>query len=103
MWCASIWSASPVPRVSCPYAPPVGCDRRPPTGADPSSNSIAGRRASGLPQVSLSKVPRHPPRAAGRASRAEALPMNANDFWRPIEKDAAASRHVLLYTECLLL
>jgi site-specific recombinase XerD len=33
-----------------------------------------------LHQVSLSKVPRHPPRAAGRASRAEALPMNANDY-----------------------
>jgi hypothetical protein len=52
-------------------------DRLLATHADPTSSSIAGRRASGFLQVSLSKVPRHPPRAAGRASRAEALPMNA--------------------------
>jgi hypothetical protein len=92
-WCASIWCASPVHLVSCPDAPPVGCgppplarrrplDRPPPARADPTSSSIADRRASGFLQVSLSKVPRHPPRATGRASRAEALPMNANDYPR---------------------
>ena len=50
------------------------------THADPTSSSIAGRRASGFLQVSLSKVSRHPPRATGPTSRAETLPMNANDL-----------------------
>ena len=50
-----------------------------PRATIPLRSSIAGRRASGFLQVSLSKVSRHPPRAARRASRAESLPMNAND------------------------
>ena len=65
--------------------PPSLARRRPPdrplaTHGDPTSSSIAGRRASGFLQVSLSKVPRHQSRATGRTSRAEVLPMNANDF-----------------------
>ena len=55
--------------------------RPPATREDPTSSSIAGRRASGFLQVSLSKVPRHPHRAARPASRAETPPMNANDLW----------------------
>ena len=47
---------------------------------DPDSSSIAGRRASGFLQVSLSKVSRHPHRGARRTSSAETPPMNANDF-----------------------
>ena len=43
----------------------------------PTSSSIAGRRASGFLQVSLSKVSRHPHRGARPASRAETPPMNA--------------------------
>ena len=48
----------------------------------PHSSSIAGRRASGFLQVSLSKVSRHRHRGARPASRAETPPMNANDFSR---------------------
>ena len=47
---------------------------------DPDSCSIAGRRASGFLQVSLSKVSRHEHRGARPASNAETPPMNANDF-----------------------
>ena len=46
---------------------------------DPDSSSIAGRRASGFLQVSLSKVSRHGHRGARPASSAETPPMNAND------------------------
>jgi hypothetical protein len=52
----------------------------PPTRGDPDSSSIAGRRASGFLQVSLSKVSRHEHRGARPASSAETPPMNANDF-----------------------
>ena len=58
---------------------------------DPGSrlrSSIAGRRASGFLQVSLSKVPRHRHRRHTRSSRAEALPMNASDFSGPIRSAA---------------
>ena len=41
---------------------------------DPDSSSIAGRRASGFLQVSLSKVSRHPHRGARPASSAETPP-----------------------------
>ena len=74
-WCVSI-RACPVRRVAPPgpYArrpdcvpPPLArrrpLDRRRPTLEDPDSSSIAGRRASGFLQVSLSKVPRHQHRA----------------------------------------
>ena len=88
--CVSIRYRSPSLRSACRAAPPSTrvppplarrrpIDRHRATRDDPSSRSIAGRRASGFLQVSLSKVPRHPPRAARRASRAESLPMNAND------------------------
>ena len=49
------------------------------TPADPDPNSIAGRRASGFLQVSLSKVSRHPHRGARPATCAETPPMNASD------------------------
>ena len=47
---------------------------------DPDSSSIAGRRARGFLQVSLSKVSRPPHRGARPASSAEPPPMNANDY-----------------------
>ena len=59
-----------------------------PTPGIPTCSSIAGRRASGFLQVSLSKVPRHQHRAPVRPSRAEALPMNASDQAGPIRPAA---------------
>ena len=61
-----------------PRRRPLG--HRLPTLGDPASSSIAGRRASGFLQVSLSKVPRPQHRAAISALCAEALPINASDY-----------------------
>jgi hypothetical protein len=57
---------------------PVAAPTR--TVPDPDSSSIAGRRASGFLQVSLSKVTRHHQQGLTSPSRAEAPPMNASDF-----------------------
>jgi hypothetical protein len=73
-------------RTTVPAPPPL--TRRPlptrlqPTPEDPDSSSIAGRRASGFLQVSLSKVSRRSHRGARPATRAETPPMN--DKWLPI-------------------
>jgi Putative transposase/Transposase zinc-binding domain len=85
--CASMRGRSPAPhsytrRKEC--GPPPLARRRPPdrrhlTLANPDSSSIAGRRASGFLQVSLSKVPRLQLRARMSALCAEALPINASD------------------------
>ena len=91
MWCASIPGASPSRRAPGPYARPLECVRSPlarrrplgprlPTLGDPASSSIAGRRASGFLQVSLSKVSRPQHRAHISPLCAEALPINASDF-----------------------
>ena len=53
------------------------------TVRDPDSSSIAGRRASGFLQVSLSKVSRLPHRGARPDSSAETPPMNASDYPGP--------------------
>jgi hypothetical protein len=68
-------------------APPP-LDPRRSTLTDPDSSSIAGRRASGFLQVSLSKVSRHPHRGAHPASSAETPPMNTNDYSLPIPRAA---------------
>ena len=68
--CASIRCPQPVASAAAPVARRPACvppplarrrplDRRRLTLHDPDSSSIAGRRASGFLQVSLSKVPRH--------------------------------------------
>jgi hypothetical protein len=59
---------------------------------DPDSSSIAGRRASGFLQVSLSKVTRHLHRGTTPATRAESPPMNANDYSGPIATKRAHRR-----------
>ena len=83
---------SPSHPALLPYARRTACgppplarrrllDRRRFTLDDPDSSSIAGRRASGFLQVSLSKVPRPQHRAHISALCAEALPINASDYW----------------------
>ena len=67
-------------------APPALSIRHSPAPGDPDSSSIAGRRASGFLQVSLSKVPRHLHRGARPASCAETPPMNASDYSGVIAK-----------------
>ena len=59
---------------------------------DPDSSSIAGRRASGFLQVSLSKVSRPEHRGARPASNAETRPMNANDDSMPNALSASPHR-----------
>lgn len=54
-------------------------DRPHPTLGDRASTSKAGRRASGLLLVSLSKVTRHPQWCLAPSSYAESLPTNASD------------------------
>ena len=87
--------SSPPQRHALAHAPPPGwtppslARRRPldlhrSTLGDPDSTSIAGRRASGFLQVSLSKVSRHPHQGTRRTSSAETPPMNANDLSRVI-------------------
>ena len=110
-WCASIPCASPSHRgvvsaarhqsgrVPPPLARRRPLDRHRATRDDPTSSSIAGRRASGFLQVSLSKVPRHPHRAACPASRAESLPMNANDY-SFFERSRARPNHVRFERRC---
>jgi hypothetical protein len=66
-----------VPRLRIPHSHPHALT---PTPWNLACSSIAGRRASGFLQVSLSKVSRHGHRAARPATRAETPPMNANDF-----------------------
>jgi hypothetical protein len=83
--------SSPPQRQSLAHAPPAGwappsltrrrlLDPHRSTLGAPDSSSIAGRRASGFLQLSLSKVSRHPHRSASRDSSAETPPRNANDF-----------------------
>jgi hypothetical protein len=70
-------------------APQRPGDWPPSTPEDPFSNSIAGRRASGFLQVSLST--RHQHRGLTSPSRAKALPMNASDYPGPSLSAAAHS------------
>ena len=64
--------------AAAPAPTPLG--QRFPTLGDPASGSIAGRRASGFLQVSLSKVPRPQHRAHISTLCAETLPINASDY-----------------------
>jgi hypothetical protein len=70
----------PLGRGPCLDCPPLSLAGLTHRFRIPACSSIAGRRASGFLQVSLSKESRHQHRGTPYHLAAEALPMNASDY-----------------------